>query len=394
MVKKVNGRLHVAMIIQDFLPRGGGAERQIASLAPLLKALGVEISVLTRHYPGMPRYEVLRGIPVQRLPAPGPKYFAGAIYILGMLVSLMRDRPDIIHAHGLLSPAASAVIAKYLLGIPVIAKVLRGGPLGDIDRIRDKPFSKIRSKLLSKGVDIFLAISQEIDRELDRLGVPEERRIRIPNGVDTDRFGVLPASGKQAAKSSLGLPDAPVVIYTGRLVPEKRVDLLVEIWNDVRSVHPDAHLYILGTGEQETQLRDSAGSGIVFVGYTDDVPAYLAAADIYVLPSETEGLPNSLLEAMSAGLAVVATSVGGTPDVIEHGVDGLLVEPGNSEMLRSALVKLLGDDSLRQDLGRSARQKVVSSYSLPVIAERLREVYDFVTDNEFVSADQQLSHAN
>ncbi len=180
--------IHVAMIILDYYPRVGGAQTQLAMLAPLLQAQNIQISVLTRRFPGLAAYEMVDGVPVYRLPAFGPKPVAAFSFTMTALRWLQQNRPDLIHAYSFLSPLTTAVIAKRLLHIPVIAKVLRGGLLGDVYRLERKPFGSYRLAQYREHVSAFPVISAEIDAELERIGVPEAKRHFIPNGVDTVRF--------------------------------------------------------------------------------------------------------------------------------------------------------------------------------------------------------------
>lgn len=369
--------IRVAMIIQGYLPRLGGAERQLAALAPMLQSQGVEVHVLTRRYAGLKSFEIIGGVPVHRLPIPGPRALASAMFTLSALPLLRGLRPHLIHAHELLSPTTTAVMAKRLMGAPVVAKVLRGGALGDIAKLKRNAVSARRLSTVLHQVDAFIAISQEIDRELSEINVPAERRVFIPNGVDTQVFAPPSPEGKRARRARLGWPlTAPTVLYNGRLVPEKRVDQLIALWPAVRQVNPEAQLIIVGSGEAEAALKQAAGAGVRFAGYQDDVASYLQAADVFVLPSATEGLSNALLEALATGLPVVATSVGGAPDVIEHQVNGCLTPPDRPPALQEAILELLGDAEARARLGERARERVVYDYALPVIAGRLRELYD------------------
>src|SRR5262245_55216496 len=123
----MNRLLRVAMIIQDYLPRVGGAERQLAALAPLLREQNVEIFILTRRYTSLSPYELIGGVPVYRLPIMKPGPVASLMFTLTALPLLRRLRPDLVHAHGLFSPTTTAVAARRWLGVPVAAKVLRGG---------------------------------------------------------------------------------------------------------------------------------------------------------------------------------------------------------------------------------------------------------------------------
>jgi glycosyltransferase involved in cell wall biosynthesis len=243
-----NRPIKVIMIIQDYLPRLGGAEKQLAALAPLLKERGVEINILTRRYPGLTRFEFIDGVPVYRLPIFKTKALASLLFTLTALPVIRRLHPDIIHAHGLLSPTTTAVMAKRLLGIPVVSKSLRGGILGDLERLKNNPFGHGRLNMLQKHVDMFITISNEIKDELLKNDIPPERCIFIPNGVKLDRFQPVSKSDKKLLRKQLGLPDGPLIIFTGRLEMEKRVDQLIQIWVEVQKKYSDSQFLILGNG--------------------------------------------------------------------------------------------------------------------------------------------------
>jgi glycosyltransferase involved in cell wall biosynthesis len=353
----------------------GGAERQLAALAPLLNARNVEVCVLTRRYSGLAPFEIIEDVPVYRLPIIKPKPVAALMFTLAALPLLSRLRPHLIHAHGLLSPVTTAITAGRILGTPVVAKPMRGGAWGDLDVIKRKPLTHRRLRLLQKHVDAFPVINSEIDTELAGIGISPERRVFIPNGVNLEKLAPLAPAEKQALRNSLQLPDGPIAIFTGRLEVEKRVDQLIAIWPAVRAVHPQALLLILGEGTEESSLKQAAGDGVQFLGRVDDVAPYLKAADIFVLPSATEGLSNSLLEALAAGLPAIATAVGGTPDLIEHQQSGWLVPPDTPSALQEAAITLLNDKQNRQKLGLQGRARVLKDYALPVTADRLARLY-------------------
>ena len=367
-------KLRVAMIIQSYLPRLGGAERQLRAVAQRMAARGLGIDIITRRYPGLAAFERIDGIPVYRMPVPGPKPVASLLFTLSALRLLRKLRPDLIHAHELLSPTTTAVAAKRLWGTPVIAKVLRGGTLGDLAKLKRGGQGRQRIAMLQQ-VDAFAVISQEIDRELAENGTPAERRHFIPNGVDTERFAPLPEEARQRLRVELGMGSAPVIVYSGRFSAEKGLAGLVGAWPRVRVLTPGAELLLLGAGEEEANLRAAAGEGVRFGGYVADVLPYLQAADAFVLPSQTEGLSNALLEAMAAGLPAVATAVGGAPDVITHGANGLLVPPDDPLQMAEALGGLLCDPAARTRLGAQARQKVECDYSLDATVEKLLALY-------------------
>lgn len=373
----------VAMLIQKYYPHVGGAERQIQYLAPRLQARGFEICVVTRHENGLPRFEIINNVPVYRLACPGPKPLAALFYIWSVVLLLSKLRPDVIHAHEILSPASAALLTKRFHGWPVVVKVLRGGIRGDIYKLKRGPFGMGRSRALCRGVDSFVVISREIDQELSALGVSPEKRAFIPNGVDTENFVPLLDSQKKRLRAELMLPpNGMLVIYMGRLTPEKRVDHLLRVWPDVSLAFPEAQLLIVGAGVEEARLRTQSVSvpGVQFTGQVNDTSRYLQAADLFVLPSATEGLSNALLEAMATGLPVLATSVGGTPDVISHAVNGYLIPPDDLHALKIGLMDLLADTKFRTRLGTQTRQCILTDYSLDSVAMRLDALYHSLLD--------------
>lgn len=369
--------LHVAMLIQGYFPLIGGAERQVGAVAEYLTQAGVKVSIITRRYPGLPAFEIISGVPVHRMPIPGPKISASFSYTLFAIQLLAKLKPDIIHAHVIFSPATTAVIAKGILGIPVALTAHRSGPLGDIERLKNKIMGNVRLAVFNRLVDLFIPISLEIDKEMELAGIPANKRKPVPNGVDTKRFS--PPSGiehRSLIRKQLNLPiNSKIAIFTGRLAPEKRVDQLVNAWNSIRNEIPAATLLILGTGDLRESLQSIAGEGVIFAGAIDDVSPYLQASDLFVLPSIAEGLSVAMLEAMSCGLPALVTNVGGASDVITHGTNGWLIPPDEPEILVQSLLTLLSNDFLRSNLGNASRKTIENKYSLEAVAQQLLELY-------------------
>ena len=368
--------LRVAMFVQTYYPKLGGAEKQLNSLAPFLKDAGVEICIITRRYDNsLSSYEKINGVPVFRLPVPGPKPIAAISYSLSSLPIIQNFKPHILHAHELLSPASAAIAAKKIFHIPVVAKVLRGGVLGDLAKLQKRAFGGTRIEILKRQIDKFVVISNEIDNELDEIGVPSTKRSFVPNGVDLGRFYPVNQREKKSLREKLGVPDGLTVVYSGRLDPEKRVRMLVDLWPKVLAVHPNATLLILGTGTEEGDLIKHAGNNIKFFGNIDNVAPYLQISDVFVSLSETEGLSNSLLEAMACGVAPVVTRVGGAVDLIKDGVSGVLIPVDDANLFLNKLIELLSDLQDAIFLGNVARSEIEEKYSLPAVAMKLRSLY-------------------
>lgn len=363
------------MLIQGYYPEVGGAERQLASLAPRLRDRNLSVTVYARHKPGLPALEHIEGVPVHRLGATGPKAARSLSYTVAVLRHLQRDPPDVIHAHDLFSPTTTALLARRLLRVPVAVKVVRGGSLGDLRWLERRNFGRQRVSWICQKVDRFVVISEEINEELAARGVVKQRRALIPNGVDCERFFPIEAGEKAALREQLGLPAGPIVVYAGRLAREKRVEDLVTVWPAIREHDPLATLLVVGTGEQESFLRRAGTDGVVFTGAVADVAPYLRAADIFALPSVAEGLSNALLEAMASGLACIATDVGAAPELITSGHSGLLIAPESPQVLKQQIMTLLDDPVLREALGSRARMHVGEYFSLESVAGKLERLY-------------------
>ncbi|MEA4907918.1 MAG: glycosyltransferase family 4 protein [Chloroflexi bacterium] len=373
----MSARLRVVMVIQAYAPLVGGAERQLGEVAPLLQAKGIDVQILTRRRDDLPDYEIIDGIPVHRLPARPPKPLAAAQFILSGMNKIRVLRPDVIHAFDMLSPTTIAVLSKMAFHIPAVTKVLLSGPNhGEMAYFNRTALGRQRLKVIRSEIDAFVTISAEIDAELHTAGIPKKARVYIPNGVDTQRFKPLDCAGeKQKLRHELGLPDGRLVLFVGRLEEQKRVDQLLAIWPTLYATHPDAHLLVIGSGSEEEPLKQLAGNGIHFLGVKEDVTAYLQAVDVFVLPSAAEGLSNALLEALSSGLAAVATDVGGNSEVVLDGRTGLLVPPDDPEALLAALVRLLEDPQACRQLGARAREHILTNYSLATTVNCLADLY-------------------
>jgi glycosyltransferase involved in cell wall biosynthesis len=374
--------LSIAMIISYFHPYVGGAERQAQQLASHLVRKGIGLHVLTRRLPGLPPYEDIDDIPVHRVTTIGRGALASLTFTISALTWLLLHRSDfdVLHCHQPLSPMTIGLIAKALWDKPVIVKLTGGGSLGNLREIQRLPFTHLRKRMM-RHVDRFVAISEEVVRGLHSWGIPAERIAHVPNGVDTGYFVPPTLEEKQRAREALELGNAEqITVFVGRLSAVKRVDVLLRAWKNVHQVHPNARLLLVGNGpdrralqvlSEELNLRQSA----TFCGSQRNVLPYFQAADLFALPSDSEGLPNALLEAMAAGLPCIASNIGGNVDLVSDGENGLLFQPGNVEHLADVLLQLSSNDFERRAFGRRAREKVEAYFSLDRVAEKYVDLY-------------------
>lgn len=264
-------------------------------------------------------------------------------------------------------------IASAITGIPVVTTVQ-----GKI-YYPDKRRRRLAYRFVSKRSRM-IAVSEDLKRFLvDHVGIREQRVTTIYNGIDPHPHGV--DNGQRAAiRRELGLGDVPVVGTAGSLYPVKgHVHLLHAMATVVRTV-PDAVCVLAGRGELLGQLQATAAQlgiepHVRFLGFRPDVPAVLQALDVFVLPSLSEGLSLALLEALAAGKPVVATHVGGNPEVVVDGRNGFLVPSRDSEALADRIVRLLSNRELAASFGQSGRMRVEPDFTVTTMVRRYEELY-------------------
>lgn len=347
------------MAIPHFYPTVGGAERQCLKLSEALIELGMEVTVLTSRLSKKDlRSEIINSIPVTRLRVLKPIEANLPFWLL--YLSSHRFDYDILHVH-LLSHVHSAAcfMAARMFQKPLVIKPGNSGSRFDVRLVREELRWPMR-RLAEKGLfhaHAVVAICRAIRAELLEIGLPSDRIVEIPNGVEA--IDLLPDQVRRENRLRLGLPeDACIVLRAGTLHPKKGLGVLLQAWEHIRSHCPHALLVSIGGAslpQELSRLTEEASNRVRFVtDLPEGITPYLQVADIFVLPSFAEGLSNALLEAQSAGLACLATRVGGNSEVIEEGRNGLLVDPGSVEQLAQSLRTLICSPSLRHALGQNA----------------------------------------
>lgn len=315
----------------------GGLERLLVEFARLHDRSKVEPHFATLTTEGRPADDIRKvGAPVHVLSErQGRK--------LGQLVAvtrfLNRVRPDVVHTHNAYAHLYGSIAAR-LVGCPLVVHTRHGRAL--TGGRAERALFRVACNLS----DAVVAVSEEVGILCREEGCPASKVHTIWNGIDTSRFC---------------RPDDVVgsgFITVGRLEPVKDIGTLVRAFWQVRRQRPDVKLDIVGDGSERTALQVLAKElgltdSVHFLGEQDDVPAILSRASVFVNCSLSEGISLSLLEAMSLGLGVIATRVGGNPEVIEDGRTGILVPPGEPVALSRAMLRLLDDAELGR-LGRAA----------------------------------------
>jgi glycosyltransferase involved in cell wall biosynthesis len=389
-IRPGHGRVHLVKFVAEF--GNGGTERQFTNLAVGLDAERFHVEFGCLRLRGALADELrAHDIAVREYPIRSFYDPHAPLAQLRFARQLRRDEVDVVHAYNFYGNVF-AVPAARLAGVPAVVASIRdmGVYLNAAQRRAQRWACRLADRVLVNA--------EAVRRWLVQDGYDESRISVIPNGIDLARFESAPAPSTLRAEYALDA-GTPVVLLVSRLVPRKGIEHFLEAAARVLRQIPEARFVIVGEpatprvrpdGTRETSFRavleaQAARLGVsrhvVFTGLRRDIPALMAEAAVSVLPSLSEGLSNVLLESMAMGAPVVATRVGGAPEVIEHGVSGLLVPPGAPAELARAIVALHPPRPRAPRLGRAARGVVTERYSLERMVHDTTREYHRLLDH-------------
>jgi glycosyltransferase involved in cell wall biosynthesis len=370
------------MVTYQYAPvMDGGAERQAQRLAEALAGRGRRVAVVTSRYPGLRRTEMVGSVELHRVWAvPRPNRLS-ITFLPSLTAFLLRHgwRFDIWHVHQAYYNAWVALRLARLLGKRCVVKAAASGPYGDVARLRGARFGRWVLQTLPSA-NAVVSLNGELTKELIAAGVPPGRIRMIANGVDCKSFRPASSDERMAARSALRVPSgATLAVYAGRLSVDKGVDTLIDAWRLIEG-RPDSatwHLLVAGDGPQAQQYRSAASDlrRARFLGQLPDIWQLLAAADVVVHPSLTEGISNIVLEAMAVGLPVVASQIGVLTEQVDPGTTGLLVPPQDAQLLADNLGSLLEDESRRAHMGEAARRAAETRFGLGRMVDAYERLY-------------------
>ena len=391
--------MKILMVISQFHPIIGGAERQAQLLAERLVGKGVEVQVVTGWWKFKThRKEKINGVQIFRnfsfwgmFRIKGVRPLAALTYMatLGIYLLIHREEYDIIHAHQALHPAFVAVfVGKEILQKPVIVKTASSGVTSDIRQLKQVLLGGLQLRYLLKNMDCLVSVSRFGGKEFIEVGFPRSQIEYIPNGVAS------PSDGK----ANFG--QMRRVITNARLSKEKGIDILLKAWANIVEVEKNVKLIILGDGPLAGELKKlcrtlGVTESVEFTGMVQIPTEYLKEADLFVLPSRSEGLSNALLEAMSYGLPCIATNVGGNVELAGEdrcakimpgkfiiARNGLLVNSEDVEGISEAMLYLIRNGIEREELGNKGRLHIQENYSIDLIADKYIALYQRMLDRK------------
>jgi glycosyltransferase involved in cell wall biosynthesis len=352
----------------------GGAERHVVDLAVALRRRGYGVEVACSVAGGLSQPLEAAGVPVRRLTRRLVKRRVSPAYARGIRGLLKKKRFDLVHAH-IFASAVAAAVGTLGMEVPLV-----------ITEHTEASWQTWRSRRISRWAHRrarrIIAVSTPIERRLiEREGVPPDLVSLIPNAV-------IPASDEPpdlAGTLPEGWLAAPLVGVVARLQPEKGVADFLEAAARVSRDSLEARFLVVGDGPLREELlglaeRVGLGDRVRFLGYRKDARSLVGLMDILVVPSLTEGSPLIVLEAMAAGVAVIASAVGGIPDQVRHDEEGILVPPGDPGALGDALGALLRDPDYARRLGEAGVRRTENEFSHEMMVRRIEAVYRAALD--------------
>ncbi len=388
----------------------------IEAIAQFSRRLGHNVSVVMPYHPDLKRLPVENGVRLYHFhyalrrnwniwgyaaSLEGDVRVRGLVYLLLPFVLLAsflklwqltgRERFDLLQAHWVIPNAPVAVLVGLLRRIPVVIS-LHGSDVYLAERVRPVGWVAHWSFRRAAGVT---ASSSDLLERAQRLGAPlhPDQAVVIPYGVDPEVFNVL-LRPRLELRQALGFrPDELILLCVGRLVYKKGFEFALQALPAVRQLYPNARLVIAGSGDLRDYLEKEAArlgvsESVRFEGAVphNRLPDYLSACDLFLLPSvvddqgNVDGLPNTLLEALAAGKAVVASNLAGVPLAVTDNLNGLLVPPRDPTALAQAINRLLADPAQRERLGQAGRRKIEEELNWSAIAAHYSRFFQQVAD--------------
>ena len=369
----MQGTLNVLTIIDHLAV--GGAEVMLGRLAAAAPDVGIRLSVTCLgEHAGNPAAEPLRSVGIEPVVLSIKRLRLRELRQLKQ--HIVEAQPDIVHTH-LGSSDCLGGLAARSLGIPAISTIHAMAWTGTV-RARAK--DELAARARRRGAARIVAVSDSARQAyLARGWASAERVVTIRNGMD-----VVPVPRAGAAvRRELGFgPDDLVVGMVSALRPEKSHDIAIAAVARLRADFPRLRLLIAGAGpgrDEIARLAARHGDAVVMTGLRSDVMAVFDAVDVCLHPSRADALPTTLIEAMAASVAVVASDVGGIPEIVDDGATGVLVDaPPTVDAVAQALARVLGDGALRRDLGSAGRRRYEAAFRAGPWVQRTRSLYDEV----------------
>jgi len=373
----------VLMYTAYFHPEYSGAALQALTLARELRQRGHQVEFVTNRWPGLAATGRVEGFPVQRVePGRWRKHREIRLWFnLARYVWRRRHDFDILHGHGSYYTHAFIGPLSRVAGMKSLVKA----SLAE-DDLRDLTLPLIGTlhRQMLRRIDAYVAISQDLAQEFRNGGLNPDKIHHIPNGVDISLFPPCPPDQRATPRTRLGLPlDRLIALYVGVLDQRKNIEWLAEQWIKQNAFGSNGLLVAVGPQSREdadgtlrgrlASMSQAHPDQFALRDYSTDIGLYYQSANMLILPSLKEGLPNVVLEAMAGGLPCVAARASGSRELIQEGETGFTYAPGDAAEMGEAVLRCLSFEGIR--MGEKAREVAQARYAIQVIADRYEALY-------------------
>jgi glycosyltransferase involved in cell wall biosynthesis len=361
-------------------PAAGGMRAHVLQLARGLRPFGFESEIACPGDADLVHDALEANLLVHPVPIVGPLHpLRDPLAIIALAEVLRERRPALVHAHGSKAGLITRLAVRFAGSPPCVVTVHNQVLYGGISPLMRRAYIAMERWLARRTARIITVSDAMRAEQLEVFGLSPRLVTTVHNGLDLSPF--LVARDRGPVRVRLGVPaDALLFGLAARFAPHKALDVLVEAAVSVLERDERTWLVIAGDGPLLEMVATKARASsvrdrILFPGFETDVAGLLAALDLYVTSSVTEGLSLAIIEAMASGLPVVGTNVGGNPEVVEDGVTGLLVPPSKAAPLAEALARLLKDAPLRRAMGEAGRARALTEFTEERMLERTADVY-------------------
>jgi len=349
--------MKILQVTSVFPPHIGGLEKCVYEISKRLALQGHEIVVYTTNFPQGKNKEFKDGVLIHRIPVFFTLFKAPVAIFLH---HIMKEKVDLVHVH--IPPifgALSSIIFGKMKKVPVVL-TYHNDTVGNsaIQRFVAKIYNVFQNRLILKNVTLITVPSQAYKIELARRGINRNRIRVVNNGIDFSKKNELIDTGE--IRKRFGLHGEKLVLFVGALEKRKGVKFLIKAVPKISEEIKNVKVLIVGNGSEKKNLQNLAhdlnvDNKVFFTGYVteEELDALYVTADVFVLPSLYETFALVLLEAMAHGKPVVATRIIGTSELVKSGLNGILVEPKNPEMLAEAIIQMLSEKDYAEQLGKN-----------------------------------------
>ncbi|MHB8158637.1 MAG: glycosyltransferase [Desulfocucumaceae bacterium] len=353
----------------------GGAERHILNLATAMKQTMVEVSVCCLFADPFVKLAREAGIRSHSVPMRHKLDFGIVTKLRDLIIA---EKIDIVHTHGVRANLVGRLAAR-MAGVETVVTTVHSLLSQDYPDL----FSRLANTLIekvSRGLTTqFIAVSGSLQKALIQQGIPEKRITVIYNGLNPELFNENEPSGRWRQKAGFA-PGIPLVAIVGRLHPVKGHRYFLRSASEILKERTDVHFLVVGSGPEREGLEDytknlGISDYVTFTGFVSDVTELMPDLNLLIVPSLWEGFGLTALEAMAVGVPVVATSVGGLPEIVEHGTTGLLVSPADEVGLTRGIVWMLDHPQEAVEMAAAAKAVVEQKFTAAAMARKTEDLY-------------------